>query len=117
MAGKQKEPSVNRYHPPKIATFLFITVIFACSAVSAPGQEILPNNNTRVGDQALISLTTGFDNTAFGYYALKDNSSANDNTGVGAFALQHNTTGTENTAIGRAALTDNVSGNHNTAVG
>jgi hypothetical protein len=59
-----------------------------------------PNENTAEGDDALFSLTTGFDNTAVGFEALVNNTTGFNNTGVGADALISNTTGGQNTAIG-----------------
>jgi hypothetical protein len=52
-------------------------------AVNPPPDGGYPNGNTAEGDNALFSLTTGFDNTA-----------------IGAQALLRNTTGDRNTAIG-----------------
>ena len=75
-----------------------------------------PNQNTAEGDNALFSLTTGFDNTAIGYLALFSNTSS-DNTATGAVALFSNTTGNSETATGFAALFSNTIGLYNTATG
>ena len=72
--------------------------------------------NTFLGDNALISLTTGYENTAIGYIALQQNTTGYKNTAVGAYALEANT-GNENTAIGDQALTLNTTGSDNTATG
>jgi len=42
---------------------------------------------TPEGTDALLSLTTGHNNTAIGFEAFKDNSTGNNNTGNGAGAL------------------------------
>jgi endosialidase-like protein len=76
-----------------------------------------PNNNTAEGDQALNSLTTGFDNTANGNQALFSNTSGSDNTANGSAALFENTSGSNNTANGVGALFGNKTGSLNTANG
>src|SRR6266498_3692175 len=60
----------------------------------------LTNQNTVLGDDALINNTTGHVNTA-----------------NGASALLSNTTGFSNTAIGFQALLNNTNGNNNIALG
>src|SRR5437660_4295814 len=75
------------------------------------------NNNTALGDNALISNTTGSANTAFGFYALLLNTTGYDNTAVGADALRFNTTGNDNTAIGLNTLQYESAGMGNTAIG
>jgi hypothetical protein len=76
-----------------------------------------PGNNTAEGDNALLSLTTGIDNTGIGYLALQSNTTGSDNTAIGAFALASNTTGSVNTATGSGALEYNTTGFFNTANG
>jgi len=76
-----------------------------------------PNGNTAEGEDALFSLTTGFDNVAIGYEALFSNTTGIENTGSGYRALYSNTTGTRNTATGNGALSRNTTGGHNTADG
>src|SRR5262249_40886927 len=61
------------------------------------------NDNTAVGDRALITNTGGFFNTAAGAGALGSNTTGSDNTAVGLFALQNNTTGGGNIALGSGA--------------
>jgi trimeric autotransporter adhesin len=77
----------------------------------------LSNNNTFLGDDALINNTFGSTNTAIGATALHDNTIGNGNTATGAFALTSNTTGGENTANGVGALSGNTTGNSNIALG
>src|SRR5262249_27765638 len=62
------------------------------------------NNNTFLGESALINNTTGIDNTASGAIALEFNTQGSYNTANGAFALLNNSTGSLNTAMGEAAL-------------
>ena len=75
------------------------------------------NFNTAIGASALGSNTTGFDNTAIGTSTLPSNTTGSFNTAVGFSVLLHNTTGTLNTAIGNSALTSNTIGLENTATG
>ena len=75
------------------------------------------NFNTAVGASALGSNTTGLDNTAIGSSALPSNTTGSFNTAVGVSVLLHNTTGTLNTAIGNSALNSNTIGLENTATG
>jgi hypothetical protein len=73
--------------------------------------------NTAVGTQALTSNTTGGANVAIGYQALFSNSTATANVAVGTSALYQNSSGTENTAIGISALYSNQGGSQNVAIG
>ena len=57
-----------------------ISLIAACAfllptarAVDPPPDGGYANNNTAEGDQALFSLTGGFNNTAMGFHALYSN--------------------------------------------
>jgi len=77
----------------------------------------LANDNTVLGDDALVNNTTGIENTAIGFQALTFNTTGGDNTATGQGALNANTTGSENTADGVGALADNTTGNRNTASG
>src|ERR1700688_212170 len=65
---------------------LFIPLALCCFALSPSARAVspkpdggYPGQNTAEGDNALFSLTTGFDNTAIGYLALFSNTSS-DNT-------------------------------------
>ena len=66
---------------------------------------------------ALLSNTTGVDNTATGTQALFNNTTGSFNTANGAFALPSNTTGDNNTAIGFGTLANNTTGSSNIALG
>jgi len=101
--------------------FLLILFALACFAFSpqarATCQEgCLTNNNTVLGDDALMN-STGSDNTAIGADALLTNTTGDQNTATGFDALFSNTTGFQNTATGAQALFSNIIGSHNTAVG
>src|SRR5438105_2398633 len=114
--------SINR-SPLRLA-FLLIPLALACFALSPPAQAVTPapdggypGGNTAEGDNALFSLTTGFENTATGYQALYSNTTGGVNTANGESALLNNTTGSFNTATGNHALLNNTTGDHNTANG
>jgi hypothetical protein len=85
------------------------------------GDDALLNNtgpnNTAIGWKALYSDTTGFANTASGSGALEFNTTGFANTASGFGALSFNTTGFDNTASGYHALLSNTTGNDNTASG
>ena len=99
--------------PVLLASFGFSPAAFAVSPAPDGGYA---NQNTAEGDNALFSLTAGWDNTANGYQALFSNTTGGGNTANGAFALFSNTTGSTNTANGFEALFKNT-GNQNTANG
>jgi hypothetical protein len=105
-------------------TYLFFAVfMLACFAPSPQARAVcqqgcdLTNFNTFLGDDALISNTSGTDNMAIGKAALFSNTTGRFNSATGAFALDSNTTGSANTANGTFALLDNTTGNGNTAIG
>jgi len=86
------------------------------------GNDALLNNtigfeNTAVGFNALLSNTTGLQNTAIGFSALWSNIEGFGNTGTGLNPLHDNTIGNANTANGANALYHNTSGDNNTATG
>src|SRR5262249_34771694 len=100
---------------------LLIALMLTCFALApqarATCQEgCLTNNNTVLGDDALIA-NTGFFNTAIGFEALSSNTVGGVNTAIGFEALWLNTTGGYNTAVGYAALQSNTFGAGNTATG
>jgi trimeric autotransporter adhesin len=76
----------------------------------------LAGGNTRDGQNALFSLTTGTFNSALGFDAVAFISEASFDTGVGTGALFFDTGGT-NTAVGAAALLSNKIASFNNAVG
>ena len=73
--------------------------------------------NFAAGDGALVSNTTGIQNSAMGQAALYLNTTGNYNSAVGMQALQNNTTGVQNLAVGVNALQNNTTGNYNSAMG
>lgn len=89
--------------------FLLIPLALAWFALSPQAravcqQDCLTNDNTVLGDDALLNNTIGFSNTAIGSSALGDNTSGRGNTATGAFALLRNTSGSDNAAFGSSAL-------------
>jgi hypothetical protein len=123
------------------ATLVFLGVL-ACllspqaGAVCQQGCDLI-NDNTFLGDDALLNNTTGFSNTATGRRALYRNTIGLDNTAVGDRAMQSNIDGSRhtavgshalfncvaapdfagNTAVGTSALFSDTTGNFNTAIG
>ena len=73
--------------------------------------------NTAIGSNALFSNTTGSNNTAIGFVALIRNTTGGGNTATGVGALEFNTIGNANTATGSDALNNNITGNENMANG
>jgi hypothetical protein len=79
--------------------------------------------NTAVGNKALMQNYTGSFNTALGYETLKQNIAGTANTAIGAKAL-HNMNGINNiseslsnTAVGAFVMEDNITGSYNTSTG
>src|SRR5436190_1766081 len=111
--------SMNR--SPVRCGLLLISLVLTYLALSPEARAVcqqgcLTNDNTVLGDDALLS-NTGIDNTAIGSNALKTNMTGNFNTAIGDFALLNNTTGSSNTAIGEVALARNTTGSFNIALG
>jgi len=110
-------------HSPLRVGFPVIPLVLACFALSPNAKAVCQNGcdtskgNTFLGDDALISDTTGSRNTATGFQALLNNTTGFENTAVGHAALYYNTTGNVNTGIGANALQDNTTGTGNTAAG
>ena len=77
----------------------------------------LNSRNTSVGENSLVSLTTGTYNTACGSETLFDNSTGSENSAFGRLSLRQIETGSDNTALGHAALQNLITGDHNLAVG
>src|SRR5439155_1247098 len=102
---------------------LLIPLVLACFALSPQAGAVCQHGcdlivgNTFLGDEALISNTTGNENTATGAFALPSNTSGFWNTASGSFALVSNSTGSNNTATGVAALANNTTAIGNTATG
>lgn len=74
-------------------------------------------DNTFIGDDAGIWVTTGSDNTFIGDDAGKSTTTGRNNTIVGSSAGFSNNTGYQNTFVGRFAGYDNTTGYYNTALG
>ena len=94
---------MNPLTQSKNATILpvLIALTLGCVALSPTSLAVTPapdggypNNNTAEGEDALFSLTIGFDNTASGFDALYSNTSGYDNTANGVYALSSTRTGT-----------------------
>jgi trimeric autotransporter adhesin len=109
---------------PLQLAFLLLPLLLFCFALSPHARAVIPapdggypNQNTAEGDDALLDLTTGMNDTAIGFAALLNNTTGNWNTANGAFALGSNTTGSNNTANGVNALVNNTTGIENTANG
>jgi hypothetical protein len=101
---------------------VLIALVLGCfglapQARAACQKGCLTNENTVLGDDALLNNTTGFENTAVGFNALLNNTTGLQNTAIGFSALWSNTEGFGNTAIGLNPLHDNTIGNANTADG
>jgi hypothetical protein len=75
------------------------------------------SNNTALGYQTLLSITTGNYNTAVGYQSGKATTTATYNTSLGQSSLFYNTTGGLNTAIGVNSLLNTTTGTSNVALG
>ena len=74
-------------------------------------------NNSAMGMNALLNNTTGFNNSAMGMNALLNNTTGPDNSAMGLSALLNNTTGFRNSAMGVSALFSNTTGYQNSATG
>jgi hypothetical protein len=106
--------------------FLLIPFTLVCFGLSPQARAVcqegcLTNENTVLGEDALVNDSRGLSNTAIGFNALHDDTggllAGGFNTATGAGALASNTTGLGNTAIGAGALEFNTTGNGNTAIG
>jgi hypothetical protein len=109
--------SKNTTIPP-----VLIALMLGCFALSPQARAdcnkgCLTNENTVLGEDALLNNSTGFENTAVGFNALLSNTSGLQNTAIGFSALLSNTDGFGNTAIGLNPLHDNTIGDGNTADG
>ena len=103
---------------------VFAVLALACFAVTPTAHAVVPapdggyaNETTAEGEDALLNLTTGVDNTALGYHALYLNTTGGSNTATGPFALEGNQTGNGNTAVGFEALRYSRTSIDNTAIG
>ena len=100
------------------SAFIMAGVIFSLSQLTqAQCPEICDNNdNTALGQSALVNNATGMNNTAVGFQALQ-HSNADGNTATGFQALMSNNSGTFNTAYGQQALSSNTTSSEHTAFG
>jgi trimeric autotransporter adhesin len=73
--------------------------------------------NTFVGIDISLDLTTGYKNTAVGVKALSSDTTGSGNVAIGYHALALNSTGSGNTGVGYNAGYANVIGTNNTYVG
>lgn len=99
-----------------------ISIVLACVTISPEArpdclQGCLGTNNTRLGENTLAGLTSGFNNTAVGSNALSADTEGSGNTATGFIALLNNSTGFNNTAIGTYTLESNTRGSDNTGLG
>src|SRR5215475_3933079 len=101
-----------------VLSLLVVASLALCPIAQAaePTAPDLAGGNTALGQNALLSLTTGTFNSAFGFDALVLISDQSFDTGIGAAALLLDTTGT-NTAVGAGALLSNTTGFGNNAFG
>jgi len=102
--------------------FLLIPLALAFFAHAPRAQAVcqggcLTNNNTVLGENALISNASGLDNTAIGFLTLLNNTTGSFNTAIGARALSNNTTGSSNIAVGNSAGATLTTGNDNIDIG
>jgi hypothetical protein len=91
------------------------TGLFA--GVNAGNTSLTGTDNTGVGYDSLLGLTSGFWNTGVGSMSLTAVTSGVSNTGIGTWALASMQTGGRNTAVGQSALDSAVDSSNNVAVG
>jgi hypothetical protein len=104
----------------KIKSILIIAVVMLSLSLFIYGQcpQICDSNeNTALGQSALVNTTIGGGDTAVGYQALSHNANGYSNTAIGANALYSNLNAYGNTAIGASALQNDSLGWDNTATG
>ena len=102
--------------PRSTSALILITFALAWFAFSPAARAVYPSpgggypgNNTAEGDNALLSLATGFQNTAIGSNALLSLATGFNNTAIGFNALYSDTEGRFNTATGSFALMSSTS--------
>jgi hypothetical protein len=119
----------NTYLTTSSAASTYVPYTGASGAVNLGAYDLTVNSikvgkgagnvfdNTRVGDAALNSNTSGGSNTAIGYNALLSNTIAGGNTSIGAYSLLNNVSGANNTAIGYNAGQSITTGSNNVIIG
>jgi predicted acyltransferase (DUF342 family) len=70
-----------------------------------------------IGNNSLLSLTTGSNNIAIGEYNGNNTTSGSKNIAIGYQSLYNNTTGGNNVAMGTAALYNKTTGGNNAVMG
>jgi len=115
---KQHMKTMTNTIYPAIAVFAFccFALLRVAQAVSPAPDGGYPGQNAAEGQNALLNLTTGVNNTAIGWYSLKSDTTHSNNTAIGTGALYFNNAD-GNTAVGCTALFDNTGGTNNTADG
>jgi hypothetical protein len=100
---------------------VLIALTLGCFALSPQARAVcqqgcdLTNDNTFLGDDALVNNTTGSNNIAVGSDAMLNNNTGSSNIAVGFEAMFNNKQGSGNIALGyRAGL--KLSGNDNIAI-
>ena len=102
-----------------------VILLLAASSPAQTCNDGCDDSNTYQGNDALIHLTTGSQDTAFGAYALTNNTGGGNNTAIGANAMLVNMRSSDNTAVGfnslyntnRGAHDPDLLGSYNTGVG
>src|SRR5580765_8231468 len=98
------------------SSLIIVGAVFGLSQLTwAQCPEICDSNdNTALGQSALVNNSSGMNNTAVGFQALQ-NSNADGNTATGYQALMSNNSGTFNTAYVQQVLFNNTVTSENTA--
>jgi hypothetical protein len=112
--------SMNRSHCASALLLILLAVVcFGLSLqVRATCQEgCLTNQNTVLGDDALLNGGSLSDNTAIGYHAIYSEQYGGGNTAVGKSALELLYVADGNTAIGTQAMSANTNSSYNTGIG
>jgi hypothetical protein len=89
-------------------------VSLGCNAFNVTGTG---DDNTAVGDSALVSATTGFRNVAIGSKTLCSLTTGLQNIAIGMTAGQSITTGIDNVIVGSYSGNSQTTGNQNTFIG
>ena len=78
--------------PPVLIALALVCFVFVqnTKAVSPPPDGGYPLGNTAEGQDALLHLTTGVQNTAVGFLSLKTNTNGSYNTAIGSGTLLAN---------------------------